>query len=134
MPSWETNGALPHSWQIVAGFRQRLHGVGDWQTELDREIVITLVATRHGHDGAGAVIHKHIVCGEQRQLGSGDRVDGVQAGEQAGLLARLVHAVLGGLGFRGHTVGLHSLDRSGVAPFQSSGVSDGHSAGTSSSR
>ena len=101
--------------QIVAGFRQRLHGVGDRQTELDREIVITLVATRHGHDSAGAVIHKHIVCGEQRQLGSGNRVDGVQAGEQAGLLARLVHTVLGGLGFRGHTVGLHSLDRSGVA-------------------
>ena len=101
--------------QIVAGFGQRLHGVDDRQAELGREIVITLVAARHGHDGTGAVVHEHVIRGEQRQLGSGDWVDGVQAGEQAGLLASLVNTVLGGLGFRSQAVGLHRLDRSGIA-------------------
>ena len=101
--------------QIVAGFGQRLHGVDDRQAELDREIVIALVAARHGHDGAGAVVHEHVIRGEQRQLGSGDRIGGVQAGEQAGLLASLVDTVLGGLGFRSQAIGLHCLDRSGIA-------------------
>ena len=89
--------------EVIAGFRQRLDGVDDRQAELDGEIVIALVAARHCHDRAGAVVHEHVVGGEQRQLSAGDRVDGVQAGEQAGLLARLVHAVLGGLGFGGQT-------------------------------
>ena len=101
--------------EVIAGFRQRLDGVDDRQAELDGEIVIALVAARHCHDRAGAVVHEHVVGGEQRQLSAGDRVDGVQAGEQAGLLARLVHAVLGGLGFGGQTVRLHGLDRGGVA-------------------
>ena len=101
--------------EVVAGFRQRLDGVDDRQAELDGEIVIALIAARHCHDRAGAVVHEHVVGGEQRQLSAGDRVDGVQAGEQAGLLARLVHAVLGGLGFGGQTVRLHGLDRGGVA-------------------
>ena len=101
--------------QVVAGFGQGLDGVDDRQTELDGEIVIALVAARHGHDGAGAVIHEHVVGGEQRQLGSGNRAGGVQAGEQAGLLAALIHTILGGLGLGSEPVGLHCLDRGGIA-------------------
>ena len=101
--------------QVVAGFRQRLDRVDHRQAVLDGEVVVALVAARHGHDRAGAVVHQHVVGGEQRQLGAGDRVDGVQAGEQARLLARLVHAVLGGLGLGRTAVGGHGLLRRGVA-------------------
>ncbi len=101
--------------EVVVGSRKRLDRVDDRQAELRGEIVIALVAARYRHDGAGAVVHKHVVGGEQRQPGSGDRVGGVQAGEQTGLLPRLVHAVLGGLGFGRETVRLHGLHRGGVA-------------------
>ena len=101
--------------EVIAGFRQRFNGVDDRKTELGGEIVITLVATRHGHNGTGAVVHQHVVGGEQRELRAGDRVGGVQAGEQTCLLAAFVHAVLGGLGFGGEPVGLHRLDRVDIA-------------------
>ena len=101
--------------QVVAGIRQRRDGVDDRQTELHGKVVIALVATRHGHNGTGAVVHQHVVGSKQRELRAGDRVGGVQAGEQTGLLTGLVHAVLGGLGFGGQTVGLHRLDRVGIA-------------------
>lgn len=55
-----------HSWPDRRRIRQRLHGVDDRQAELDREIVITLVAVGHGHDGTGAVVHEHVIRGEQR--------------------------------------------------------------------
>ena len=101
--------------QVVAGTRQRLDGVDDRQTELHGKVVIALVATRHGHNGTGAVVHQHVVGSEQWELRAGDRVGGVQAGEQSGLLPRFVHAVLGGLGFGGEPVGLHRLDRVDIA-------------------
>ena len=101
--------------QVVAGIRQRLDGVDDRQTELHGKVVIALVATRHGHNGTGAVVHQHVVGSEQRELRAGDRVGGVQAGEQTCLLTALVHAVLGGLGFGGEPVGLHRLDRVDIA-------------------
>ena len=101
--------------QVVAGFRQGLDGVDDRQAELDSEVVIALVAARHGHDGTGAVVHQDVISGEQRKLGTSNRIGGVQAREQTGLLAGLVNAVLGGLGFSSQTIGLHCLDRVGIA-------------------
>ena len=46
----------------------------------------------HGHDGALAVAHQHIVGDPERQLGPIGRIDRVTAGEHAGLAAGAVGA------------------------------------------
>ena len=56
------------------------------------EGVVALVVAGHGHDGAGAVAHEHVVGDPHRDRDAGGRVGGEGAGEHAGLLP------LGGLG------------------------------------
>jgi hypothetical protein len=48
--------------------------------------VVTLIVGGHGHDRAGAVGHQHVVGHPDRHARAVDRVDGVGAGEHAGLL------------------------------------------------
>ena len=59
----------------------------DRQAELQREGEVAVVVRRHGHDRAGAVRHQHVVGDPDRDARAVDRVDGVRAGEDAGLLA-----------------------------------------------
>ena len=66
--------------------RAPAHDADDGQTELPGELEVALVVARHGHDGAGAVLHQHVVGDPDRDLLAGGRVDGVAAGEDAGLL------------------------------------------------
>ena len=62
----------------------------DRQPELAGELEVAFVAARDGHDRAGAVAHQDVVGDPDRQLLAVDRVDGVGAGEHAGLLAGVV--------------------------------------------
>ena len=64
---------------------------------------------RHGHDGAGAVLHQHVVGDPDRDPLAGRRVDGVAAGEDAGLLPVAHLAGDQVLRRRGLAVGLHRL-------------------------
>ncbi len=61
------------------------------EVELLGEVEVALVVGRDSHDGAGAVIREHVVCGPDRDLLACDGVRRVRAQEDAGLLA------LGGL-------------------------------------
>ena len=70
-----------------------------------------MVATRHGHDGAGAIPHEHIVGDPDRNLLAGNRVGGGCTDVDAGLLAGgilAVDVVLGSCGFAisGNGIGL----------------------------
>ncbi len=65
----------------------------DRQVEGAGEVEVALVVCRDGHDGAGAVVGQDVVGGPDGQLLAVERVDGVAAGEDAGLLP------LGGLAF-----------------------------------
>ena len=60
---------------------------GDRQVELLGELEVALVVRRHGHDRAGAVARQHVVGDPDRDLLVVDRIDGVRAGEHAGLLS-----------------------------------------------
>ena len=57
----------------------------DGQAELAGEVKVALVVRGHGHDRAGAVAHQHVVGDPDRDALAVDRVDGVGAGEDAGL-------------------------------------------------
>ncbi len=59
----------------------------DRQPELDRELEVTLVVGRHGHDRARAVAGEHVVGDEDRDALAVDRVDRLGAEHHAGLLA-----------------------------------------------
>ena len=56
-----------------------LDDLDDINAELLREVVVTLIVCRNGHDRAGAVAHHDIVGDEDRNLLAGDRVDRGQA-------------------------------------------------------
>ena len=101
--------------QIVTGIRERRNRVDHRKTVLDGEIVVSLVTARNGHDGTGTIVHEHIVGREHRQLGTGDRVDRVQAGEQTRLLTVVGHTVGRGLCLRELTVCGYGLARRGIA-------------------
>ena len=80
-------GRAGHRRVLLAGVQHRTHG----QVEGAGEVEVALVMGRNGHDGARAVVGQHVVRGPDGQLLAVERVDGVAAGEDAGLLA------LGGL-------------------------------------
>ena len=85
---------------VGLGHRLQCQGVigpldddADRQIELPGELEVTLVVGWHAHDGAGAVLHQHVVGDEQ---GYSIAVDGVRdeaAGEQAFLLHALRRAL-----------------------------------------
>ena len=64
---------------------RRLNDGANFQTELLRELKVARVMRRHGHDGAGAVAHHHVIGDPDWNLLVVDRVDGVAAGKDAGL-------------------------------------------------
>ena len=95
-----------------AGVQRTIGGLldgGDVQPELASELEVALVAGGHGHDGAGAVTHQHVVGDPHRDLLAVERVGRVRAGEHAGLLATLVLTVEVVL-----CCGLHAIGGNGV--------------------
>jgi len=58
----------------------------DRQLELARELPVALVVARHAHDRASAVARHHVVGDPDRDALLVDGIDGVRAGEDAGLL------------------------------------------------
>ena len=69
--------------------RARNHA-DDGQVELPRKLKVALVVSRHGHDGAGAILHEHVVRDPHRNGFAGGGIGGIRAGKDARL-------VLGGL-------------------------------------
>ncbi len=70
-----------------------------------RELIVALVVRGHGHDRAVAVLGEHVVGRPDGDARVVDGVHGIGAGEHAGLLAVILHAVLralarGGLNVR----------------------------------
>ena len=58
----------------------------DGEAKLQRELEVALVVGGHGHDRARAVGHQHVVGDPDRHVRAVDRVDGVGARKDAGLL------------------------------------------------
>ena len=83
----------------VAGVGQGRGGIvgrddlDDGQGVLLRELVVARVVRRHGHDGAGAVAHQHVVGDPDGDAGAGEGVAGVGAAEDAGLVLGEVGAL-----------------------------------------
>ncbi len=101
-----------------------LDDLDDVETEGGRELPVALVVAGHGHDRAGAVAGEHVVGDEHRQLVPVDRVHGVDAEEDAGLLLVLLALEVGlgrdrravrgdGLGRRGGPAGPPGIDALG---------------------
>ena len=66
--------------------RQRVDHVADGQLELFGERVVAIVVRGHGHDGAVAIAHEHVVGHVDGDALARHGVDRVQAGEDASLL------------------------------------------------
>ena len=96
--------ALPRLLLYVAAAR---HYADDRQVERAREGVIAVVMSGHGHDGAFAVAHQHIVGDPERQLGSIGWIDRVTASEYARLAAGAVGAFVLALAGAGFDIGHH---------------------------
>ncbi len=80
--------ALPAQHRIAIDSRRlaaRIDDRHDRQLELPGKLEIALVVRRHGHDRAGAVAGQHIVGDPDRHRLVVDRIDGIRAGEDAGL-------------------------------------------------
>ena len=58
---------------------------GDRQPELGGELPVTLIMTRHGHDGPGAVTEQDVVGNKDRDLLAVSRIGRIAAQEDAGL-------------------------------------------------
>ena len=67
--------------------------LADGQAEGAGELPVALVVRGHGHDRAGAVAGQHVVGDPDGDLLAVDRVDGVGAGEDAGLFLGQVGAL-----------------------------------------
>ena len=83
--------------RAVAGVGQpvaALHDPLDRQPVRLREGVVALVVRRHRHEGAGAVLHEHVVGDVDGQLAAVDRVGHGAAQEDAGLRPGRVAALL----------------------------------------
>ena len=71
------------------------NNLADWQTEGSGELVVALIVGRDSHDGTGAVANQDVVGNEYRHLFAADRVGGVSAQEDAGLLLVLLALQVG---------------------------------------
>src|SRR5690606_4738059 len=92
-----------------------LHHADDGQFEGAREGEVAGVVGRDGHDRAGAVAHQDVVGDEDGHLLPVDRVDGVGAGEDTGLVLGLGLPLDVGLGGGLRAVGGDGLGGGGVA-------------------
>ena len=78
----------PGLFQVVGaadGTVRRLDHQHDRQVELFGELEVALVVRGHGHDGAGAVAHHHVVGNPDGNARFVDRVDRIAAGEDTSL-------------------------------------------------
>ncbi len=64
---------------------RRLDDLDNRQIEFFGEFEVASVVTRHSHNRSGPVADKHIIGDPDRNLFLDDRVNGVRAGENAGL-------------------------------------------------
>ena len=62
------------------------HNVPNRETKSARELEVSRVVSRHGHDCTGAVVGKHVVGNVHRNALAIDRVDDVETREHAGFL------------------------------------------------
>ena len=104
---------VDHGTVVDEGLGQRLAAPirrGDDGADFDAvaggEVEVAPVVGRHGHDGPRAVGHQHVVGDPDGQALVVDRVDGVTAGEDAGLVVIQRHALQFGLAGGGGHVGL----------------------------
>ncbi len=72
--------------QRALGAARRRDDLENGKPERGGEGEVALVVGRHGHDGAGAVAHQHVVADPDGDALAVYRVHGVGAGEDAGLL------------------------------------------------
>ena len=70
-----------------------LDSANDGQIEFLGELPVTLVLGRHSHDRAGAVTHETIVGDPNGDVLAGGGIEGVDAGEHAGLFFGFRHAI-----------------------------------------
>ncbi len=87
----------------------RLDDGGDRKVVFDGELEVALVVGRHGHDGAGAVGGEHIVGDPDGDRLVVHRIEGVAAGEDAGLFLGQLGAVQLALGGGLVAVGSHRV-------------------------
>ena len=57
------------------------------QVKLARKFKVTLVVRRHSHDRAGTVAHQNIISHPDGDMLTGNWIDRITAGENAGFLA-----------------------------------------------
>src|SRR2546427_106777 len=83
----ESARARQHPHLGHAGERLPLHldHLADGEAELTGELEVALVVRGHGHDGAGAVLHEHVVGDPDRDRLPGRRIAGVGAEEDTRL-------------------------------------------------
>ena len=75
-----------------------LDDLDDFNAELPGKLPVALVVGGHGHDGAGAVTHHHIVGDENRHLPAGEGIHATQTlNAQAGLVLHQLGALELGL-------------------------------------
>ena len=70
-----------------------LHHLNNRQVEMTGKSEVAAVVGRHGHDGAGAIAHQHVVGNPDGQLGTRDGVDAIGTRESATHLAHLGHTL-----------------------------------------
>ena len=74
-------------------FARRRDDAHDGEVEGARELEVALVVPGHGHDGARAIVHEHVVRHPDGYGGSIHRVGGVAAKKDAGLLLVILLAL-----------------------------------------
>ncbi len=89
----------------------RLDGADDRDVELLGELPVARVLPGHGHDGAGAVAHQHVVGDEDRDALSRQGIRRPRAGEDTGLVLALGLALDVTLARRRELVCRHGLLR-----------------------
>ena len=78
----------------------------DWDSKLGGKLKVTVVVSRHTHDGSGTVISQYVVGQPDRHLLIVQRIDGIASREHTGLLL-VLHPVYVGLHGRLVDVALH---------------------------
>jgi hypothetical protein len=71
---------------VPIGFRiGRLDDLNNWQIEFGGKLEVACVVRWHGHDGAGTVAGEDVIRDPDGNFFTVDRIDGISAGENAGL-------------------------------------------------
>ena len=99
----------------------------DVQMETTRKLPVTIIMRRNCHDGAGSVIHQHVVSDKNGDTLLVHGVNCPQTSEDTGLLPRILCALFWGLRGSLCTVSGHCLCRSCIArtPLRASSLRPG---------